>query len=643
MDPQHRLYVPLKFIFDRVTRHLTLSCLLLFAAGLLWFLSWPFLSRNAYFSENALAVGHHSPKYEYDDAQHALRISAELKQFFQKGGKEEMLRHLEHTLHNYGLETKRHEYLINRNFFNGTVKVRGTNLYASLRAPRGSGKESIILTAPLDAAKCDNMGLAVSLMRVMSTFKWLHHDFILVISDDGGIKSLKTGELAFIDSQIISTGRKRVAITLDFENFMFEKMAVLTEGVNGEVPNLDLVNTLIWLARHNDLSITLFEDVPRADGKMRIKNLPLPIYLYHKLLSTIDTFLDKLIKNKRLPIDEYKYRSVKDKFISGSMTLMQHVYNQLLGIPTGAHAWFRQRVTHALTLTNAKGPFDPNLSRQSFVNIKNVAKTIEGTFRSMNNLIEELHQSFFLYFLDSPVTYLGFEHYLPNLVLIGAPLIIQFVGNYFLSQKSRTVHSILLVVCAILCGFATYISPYWIVRLGVDTPRLLATWLLSIITFAFMLFSLVFPAIDVAYDSMLGNKKSLTEWRTLKAMAVGFSCFTMGVLVVFNTALYIASAFYLFLLCLCINTLDNERNFVLKLLQLISLVILSPFLVVTSLVLGRQYWLGDAISDQLKFLFEGGVVDIYTNSLYVTLTVVVLPVWLIFVKLVIDSMHKRLT
>ncbi|MFN4151988.1 MAG: hypothetical protein ACK4IX_13695, partial [Candidatus Sericytochromatia bacterium] len=136
--------------------------------------------------------------------------------------------------------------------------------------------------------------------------------------------------------------------------------------------------------------------------------------------------------------------------------------------------------------------------------MKNVAKTVEGTFRSLNNLIEELHQSFFLYFLDSPVTYLGFEHYLPNLGLIGAPLIVQFIGNYFLSEKNRTVHSILLVIGSILCGFSTYVTPFWLQKVIVYQNTFIITWLTSIVTFVFILFSIVFPAIDSTYAGVFG-------------------------------------------------------------------------------------------------------------------------------------------
>ncbi len=639
MDPQHRFYVPLKFLFDNITRHLTISCILAFTVATVWFLTWPLQSKNAYFSENALAVGHHSPKYEFDDVNVALRISKELQQAF-SGGKQQALNYLEKTLYSYGLETKQHEYHVTRNFINDTVSIHGKNLYASIRAPRGSGKESIVLTAPLDPKKCDNMGLAVSLMKVMSSFKWLHHDFILVVTDDGGHPKLDGGILAFIDQQVISTGRMREAITLDFETFSFPQMAVLTEGVNGEVPNLDLVNTVIWLARHHDISVTLFEDSPLTVDPKRLKNLPLPIYLYHKLLSSLSKTIDDLIKQHRLslPFDEYTIREVKDKFVSGSQILMYNVYNQLLGIPTGGHAWFRQRVTHAITLTNAKGHFPTIQPRHASANIKNVAKTVEGAFRSMNNLIEELHQSFFLYFMDSSVTYFGFEHYLPNLIVLGAPLVIQFVGNYFISARLRVIHSVLIVAATVVSCVSIYVSPYWIVRLGVDTPTFVISWAGFVVTVILLLFAVVFPSIDHFYD----EKNSVTEWRTLKASAVGYACFTMGVLLVFNAALYIAVVSYLFYMCLCINNVRNDRSVIVKLGQFLLLLLFSPFSVLAGVFIGRSIWLDDNILDQIQRLLQGGVIDVYTNALYVTATLVVLPVWLVFIKLSLDGLRNRI-
>ncbi|KAL0489158.1 zinc peptidase-like protein [Acrasis kona] len=657
MDPQHRLYVPLKFLFDTITKKLTTTCLLLFVAGLVFFFSWPFMTKNAYFSENALAVGHHAPKYEYEDSQYALQVSRDLKQAFIQGGKSEALIFLERTLNNFGLETKRHPYKIKREFLNGTATIRGTNLYGTVRAPRGSGKESIVLTAPLSQDKCDNMGLAVSLLKVINSFKWLHHDFILVISDDGGFSNQWSGEYAFIHSPVITTGRMRECITLDFDDFSFHQMAVVTEGVNGDVPNLDLVNTLIWIARHNDLSITLFQDGPptsedvHANG--RAKHVPLPIYLYSNAIHAIEPLVDKFLSHhirSILSIDEYYYKESKSRFVSSSIILLHNVYNSLLGVGTGPHAWFRQKMTHSITLTNAKtipSGADYRHYRNPTANIKNVAKTVEGVFRSMNNLIEELHQSFFLYFMDSSVTYYGFEHYLPNLGVMGAPLIIQFVGNFYISDRKRPIHSALVVASSILCGFAVYVTPVVLTKLmGIrDLNQFLIGYVSTVIGSVLVMFCVIFPSIDRFYRVSLEqdkNENKTTEWRTLKAIAVGYTCFTMGVLLVFNAALYMASTVYIFCLCLCVNHIHNGRWSIVKVVQFLLLIVSSPFSVVACLLYGRSYYLGDSVQSQLESLYNGGVVDVYGNVLYITSTVVIVPVWLVFVKLVIDSIRKKI-
>ena len=57
-----------------------------------------------------------------------------------------------------------------------------------------------------------------------------------------------------------------------------------------------------------------------------------------------------------------------------------------------------------------------------------IAKMVEGTFRSLSNLDEHLHQSFYLYLLSSPVHMVTIGEYAPPLVLLTLPLL--FIARF---------------------------------------------------------------------------------------------------------------------------------------------------------------------------------------------------------------------
>jgi Gaa1-like, GPI transamidase component len=50
---------------------------------------------------------------------------------------------------------------------------------------------------------------------------------------------------------------------------------------------------------------------------------------------------------------------------------------------------------------------------------------VESTFRSLNNLLEHLHQSFFFYFLTNAERYVSIGMYMPPVILFACCLVLQ--------------------------------------------------------------------------------------------------------------------------------------------------------------------------------------------------------------------------
>jgi glycosylphosphatidylinositol transamidase len=141
--------------------------------------------------------------------------------------------------------------------------------------------------------------------------------------------------------------------------------------------------------------------------------------------------------------------------------LLTFIFNQAGGVPTGPHGYFNMYVLESpflfffeLKLTlfaryhidsitvgvtnnlNSKLPHQPlplvHLPRLRviiiiilFADCQLWFRVIEGTVRSLNNLLEHLHQSFYYYLLPSPNLYLSIGDYMISLGLILLPLLAQ--------------------------------------------------------------------------------------------------------------------------------------------------------------------------------------------------------------------------
>ena len=74
-------------------------------------------------------------------------------------------------------------------------------------------------------------------------------------------------------------------------------------------------------------------------------------------------------------------------------TLLTMAMKQATGVPTGNHGLFHRFGIEALTI---EGVRQKSRKRQD-VTLHTIGRVVEGVFRSLNNLLERLHQSFFFY------------------------------------------------------------------------------------------------------------------------------------------------------------------------------------------------------------------------------------------------------
>ncbi|GKD29714.1 glycosylphosphatidylinositol anchor attachment 1 protein, partial [Tanacetum coccineum] len=106
-----------------------------------------------------------------------------------------------------------------------------------------------------------------------------------------------------------------------------------------------------------------------------------------------------------------------------------------LGVPTGSHGAFRDYQVDAITLE-----ISPKLSRNTKGRqtefLFRGGRLIEGVIRSVNNLLEKFHQSFFLYLLTSSNKFISVGVYMIAFLLLVAPLPV--LAAYLFSDAAKS-------------------------------------------------------------------------------------------------------------------------------------------------------------------------------------------------------------
>jgi GPI-anchor transamidase subunit GAA1 len=169
-----------------------------------------------------------------------------------------------------------------------------------------------------------------------------------------------------IDSLPLKSGALQAAVCIDLPfDHRFEKISISYDGINGQLPNLDLVNTAVSV----------------ASGQMGIG-------------TSIQGMHDH-----------------DDSYNARLMTMLRGMSNQAGGHGTGAHSVFMPYHIHAITLTATGDGWQDEMA---------LGRTVESICRSLNNLLEHFHQSFFFYLLMQTNRFVSIGTYLPSAMAVAA-------------------------------------------------------------------------------------------------------------------------------------------------------------------------------------------------------------------------------
>lgn len=366
---------------------------LLSMIGVFWIFYLPVDSfRKTYISENALMP---SQAYNY---------YRESEWNFLRGYRNEI-----HKLEDKSIDEKN---LVMKGFLNDLGYVvadhkfsdliaSGSNIYGILNA-KGDGSESMVLTAPwyVDKKQVFNengVSLVIALAKYFARWTVWSKNIIIVFPENSDY-ALRSWVNDYHNSLDLTAGSIESAINIEFpgNGDYFEYMKVYYEGINGQLPNLDLLNSVISIGEHEGLTVSL-QDIEMEESK---------IESYEKRLKIL-------------------LSGIKELVLAG-----------IKPISNGCNVFSGYRI-QAITLRG--------VGATGNVDITTLGRVVEATFRSVNNLLEKFHQSFFFYLMLAPRNFISIGTYLPSAVcfsisyaIISLSQILNsgFSFNYLMSKSS---------------------------------------------------------------------------------------------------------------------------------------------------------------------------------------------------------------
>lgn len=377
----------------------------LFCVGIIIYCLLPLdgLCREKFFDENALLTG--LVNREFSDSSLLTHLQTQYKFHYNKT---DVHHFVKEKLISFGLEVFTHNYTASRVVTSHdkpqVSQYSGINTYGILRAGRSSSVEALVLTAP-DVLGDDeeNSGVVVllALAKYFSSKNYWSKDIIFLVSSNGvvGIQAWVNSYMGVHSPSITShplTGRSGAiqgVINLEINTGNIGFMNIVPEGVNAILPNLDLVYVASSLCEQEKLQTTFHVNWDSPG------------------LFSPDTHYAKSL-------------------LTSTVVLAHHA----TGLPLTNHAPFLKHRIDSLTLKSIPGTSFQ--TKHSVRQLKDLARALEGIFRSLNNLLERLHHSEFFYILMSRDTFVSIGQYSPFFGLLLAPLILESLRQWMLVRGS---------------------------------------------------------------------------------------------------------------------------------------------------------------------------------------------------------------
>ncbi|XP_055855969.1 glycosylphosphatidylinositol anchor attachment 1 protein [Episyrphus balteatus] len=382
-------------------KHNRKLCFVLYIAGLVWFvcLGHPDFNHSTYLSENALSPGLVYSELKPDSGRLAQTYLEELKKEREDHRANMPYAWIQAKMKQIGLETHVHNFTLNYPFGGGKV-FQGKNVYGILRAPRIGSTEGIVFSAPYRPPNSVHADITASVPLLLAFADFARRknywakDLIFLVTEQeqlgvhAWLEAYYGGGMG--DKSVLNSGNLparagalQAALNLEIQDFDAEYIDVKIEGLNGQLPNLDMFNLVQRLAVREGIS-SGYKQIPRKKRKAS------------------QTTVKENLKN-----------------------ILAMIASQANGVPTGNHGLFHRHRIESLTLEAVKGTSSTNSNSRNIAAAVILLKTVEGISRSLNNLLERFHQSYFFYILVQNDRFISIGDFMPCLALMAGPLYIK--------------------------------------------------------------------------------------------------------------------------------------------------------------------------------------------------------------------------
>ncbi|GJE90712.1 Gaa1-domain-containing protein [Phanerochaete sordida] len=396
--------------------------LLLFAIGYAWLLTIPSTlhGQRTYIDENALQPGQVNTYWNWADVHRADRYLEQLESMRDRNASShETATFISNEFRKLGIPASTQDYAFSTT--SGTVS--GTNAYAVLSSPRASGTEAMVISASRLSLTGEGDGTlnlrgiatVLSLAAYLKGYSLWAKDLVFVVSDgylDGmqawisSYHGVTQGNLVAEPLQL-SSGVIWTALNIDYPGHSFSHLGVFFEGLNGRLPNQDLINSFQVISRFTGgVPVLVYDHFDQSEFPDRVPDF-VPKWLPQGMRRNEAT-------------QEYAYRA---------QNVMRHIGYQARGRASGVHGLLHQFRIDAITLfaVPAQGPHGFHA----------IGRVVESTLRTLNNLLERLHASFFFYLLVGPATFMKIGAFLPAPVLVGTAMLVGGMGAWAAARWAR--------------------------------------------------------------------------------------------------------------------------------------------------------------------------------------------------------------
>lgn len=395
-------------LYRRLAARLTLLSIISGLAGLLWLCVIPLNGqyRQTYISENALMP---SQAYSYFretewNIVRGIREEIEARQLQYEEKIANRVSTAQEWLTEYGAKTAVFE------------SDDSKTVYGVFHAPRGDGTEAIVLALPWynsdNEFNCGGVALGLALARYFSRWPIWSKNIIIVLSENSG-PALRSWVNAYHSSLDLTGGSIEAAIVLDYASSddHFQHMEISYNGLNGELPNLDLVNIAISITLHEGMRVSLhgipYEKLDQINYFTRIKTMIL---------------------------------GIRNWAFAGARKIH------------GNEAFSGWRI-QSVTLKAIQGEKEQH-------DITTMGRVTEAMFRAINNLLEKFHQSFFFYLLLSPRNFVSISSYLPSAIALALSYALAsfdaIVNNAYKDMPFFVKHNMIAFVVWFLALLVSY-------------------------------------------------------------------------------------------------------------------------------------------------------------------------------------------